>query len=108
MEGKDAFKYSLKRDKKVKTLPTEISVKFSGNGNATIDSYLSFQRLIVLTNGCNIRFGDCKWHELWPYLPALFECTSLMEKAEKTPPTMIINDFIKSKSDATVIRQETE
>ena len=60
MEGKDAFKYSLKRDEKVKTLPTEISVKFSGNGNATIDSYLSFQRLIVLTNGCNIRFGDCK------------------------------------------------
>ena len=56
---KYAFTYSLKRYEKVKTLPTEISVKLSGNDNATINSYLLFQRLIVLTNCCNISFGDC-------------------------------------------------
>ena len=60
MEGKDDFKYGLKRDKNVKTLPTEMSVKRSGNDNATIDSYLLFQSLFILTNGCNISFGDCK------------------------------------------------
>ena len=64
MEGKDVFKYSLKRNKKVKTLPMKASVKLSGKGEATIASELLNQRSVVLANGCNIGFDNCKGHEL--------------------------------------------
>ena len=64
MERKDVFKYSLKRSEKVKTLPMKASVKLSGKGEATIASELLIQRVVVLANGCNISFDDCKGHEL--------------------------------------------
>ena len=65
IEWKDAFKYSLKCNKKVKTLPMKASVKLGGKGEATIASELLNQRLVVLANGCSINFDDCKGCELW-------------------------------------------
>ena len=50
MEGKDVFKYSLKRSEKVETLPTKASVKLSSKNEASFVSDLSFQRLVVLAN----------------------------------------------------------
>ena len=64
MERKDVCKDSLKRRDKVKYVPTEISIKRSSNGEATFVSDLLFQRLLFLTNDCNIRFDDYKGHEL--------------------------------------------
>ena len=64
MERKDVCNDSLKRSKKVKTLPTKTSVKFSSKDEATFVSDLLFQRLVFLANGCNINFDDCKGHEL--------------------------------------------
>ena len=75
MEEQDVFKYSLKHDMTVKTLLTKTSLKLSSKGEATIVSDLWFQRLVVLANGCNISFDDCKRQELWVYLPVLFEST---------------------------------
>ena len=46
MEGKYVFKYSLKRSKKVETLPTKTSVKLSSIGEATFVSDLLFQRSV--------------------------------------------------------------
>ena len=63
MEGKDVFTYSLTQSKKAKTLPTKTSAKLSSKGEA------------LLANGCYISFNDYKGHELWVYLPALFEST---------------------------------
>ena len=78
MEGKDAFNYSLKCSQEVKTLSTKTSVKRIGKDDATIDSYLFFQRLVVSAKGSNISFEDCKGHELHAYPPALLASTSLM------------------------------
>ena len=66
MEGKDVFNYSLKRSKKVKTLPMKTSVRLGCKGDATFLSYLLFQRS-VFGNGCYISFNDCKGHELIEY-----------------------------------------
>ena len=55
MELKVAFKYSLKRSEKVKTLPPKISVKLGNKNEATVDSYLLFPRLVVLPNGSNMK-----------------------------------------------------
>ena len=46
MEGKDVFKYSLKRSEKAKTLPTKTSIKLSSKGEATFVSNLLFQRSV--------------------------------------------------------------
>ena len=54
MEGKDVFKYSLKRSEKVETLPTKGSVKLSSKNEASFVSDLLFQRLVVLGNGLMI------------------------------------------------------
>ena len=43
---------------------TEISIKLSSKVEAIFISDLLFQRLVFLTNGCNIRFHDNKGHEL--------------------------------------------
>ena len=67
MERKDVCK-------KVKTLPMKTSVKPSFKAEATFVSDLSFQRGF-LANGCNISFDNWKGHELWIYLPVLFEST---------------------------------
>ena len=64
MERKDVCNDSLKRSEKVKILPTKTSVKFSSKGEATFVSDLLFQKLVLLANGCNINFDDCKGHEL--------------------------------------------
>ena len=40
------------------------SVKFSSKGKTTFVYDLLFQGLVFLANGCNIRFDDCKRHEL--------------------------------------------
>ena len=81
MVEKDVFRYSLKRSKKVKTLSTKTSVNFTGKDD-TIDSYLLFQRLAVLAKVSNISFEDCKRHEVCVYPPALFESTTLIQKAD--------------------------
>ena len=72
MERKDVCKYSLKRREKVKSVPTEISIKLSSKGEATFVSDLLFQRLLFLTNDCDIRLDDYKGHELWVYPTVLF------------------------------------
>lgn len=72
----------MKRSEKVKTLPRKTSVKLNGKDGATIDSYLLFQKLVVLAKDSNINFEDCKEYELCPYPPALFESTSLMQKTD--------------------------
>ena len=41
-------------------------------------------------------------------MPALFESTSLMQKADKPPLAAVIADFVKNKSNAAVICKETE
>ena len=64
MELKVAFKYSLKRSEKVKTLPPKISVKLGNKNEATVDSYLLFPRLVVLPNGSNISCDNCKRYEM--------------------------------------------
>ena len=81
MEGKYAFEYILKRNELIETSPKRESVKFSGSDINTIDSYLLFQRLVVLGNCSNNRYGDFEEFELWAYLATLFESTSLMPKA---------------------------
>ena len=103
MEGKYVFKYSLKRSVKVKTLATKRSIKLTEKGDATIDSDLMFQRLVVVAKVSNISFEDYKEHELFAYPPDLFESTGLMQKADKLPLATGIADFVKSKSNATVI-----
>ena len=73
MERKGVCNDSLKRSKKVKTLPIKTSVKLSSKGEATFMSDLLFQGLVFLASGCNINFDDCKGDKLWVYPPALFE-----------------------------------
>ena len=53
MEGKDVFKYTLKRSEKSKPLPTKTSIKFRSKGGATfiskpIISKVSFWQMVVL------------------------------------------------------------
>ena len=64
MTGKDDSKYTLKRSEKVKTLPAKASIKLSGKGEAIFFSDLLCQSSVALANGCNIRFDNCKGHEL--------------------------------------------
>ena len=64
VEIKDVCNDSLKRSKKVKTLPTKTSVKLGSKGAATFVSDLLFQGVSFLANGCNINFDNCKGHEL--------------------------------------------
>ena len=45
-ERKDICKYSLKRNKKVKTLPTKTSVKLTSKSEASFVTDLLFQRLV--------------------------------------------------------------
>ena len=75
MAGKDGSKYTLKRSEKVKTLAAIASVKLSGKDGAIFFPDLLFQSSVALANGCNIRFDNCKGHELWVYIPTLFEST---------------------------------
>ena len=98
MDGKDFFKYSLKCSEKAKTLSTKTSVKLTREDDATIDSYLLCQKLVVLAKVSNMGFEDYKEHELCAYPPALFESTSLMQKANKPALAIAIADFVKSKS----------
>ena len=51
MKGKYVFEYNLKRNEQIETLPKKVSVKLSGKDDNTIDSYLLFQRFVVLANG---------------------------------------------------------
>ena len=57
-------------------MSTKIPVKLSSKGEATAVFHLLFQRLVVLTNGCNITFDNGRRHE---YIhrqvnpPALFQ-----------------------------------
>ena len=57
-------------------MSTKIPVKLSSKGEATDVFHLLFQRLVVLTNGCNITFDNGRRHE---YIhrqvnpPALFQ-----------------------------------
>ena len=53
MEGKDVFKYILKRGEKSKTLPTKTSIKLRSKGGATfiskpIIAKVSFWQMVVL------------------------------------------------------------
>ena len=40
------------------------SLSLGSKGEATFVSDLLFQRLVVLENGCDINFDNCKRHEL--------------------------------------------
>ena len=60
-EEKDVFEYSLKRDEKVKSLPTKTSVKFSDKDDAIIDCYLLFLRS---KNSSDISSDGCKRYQL--------------------------------------------
>lgn len=71
MEGKYAFEYILKRNELIETSPKRESVKFSGSDINTIDSYLLFQRLVVLAKVSNISFDNCEGHEVYLYPPAV-------------------------------------
>ena len=66
MEGKYVFKYSSKRNEKVKTLPTKTSVKLSCKGEATFASdllaWLFSQTVVILAS------NDCKDMN-WEYIP---------------------------------------
>lgn len=64
MEGKYAFEYILKRNELIETSPKKESVKFSGSDIDTVDSYLLFQRFVVLANCSNNSYGDCEEFEL--------------------------------------------
>ena len=59
-EAKNVFEYSLKRDEKVKSLPTKTSVKFSDKDDANIDCYLFFLRS---KNSSDISSDGCKRHQ---------------------------------------------
>ena len=63
MESRDVFKYSLKCSEKVITVWTKTSLNFTGKDD-NIDSYLLFQRLVVLAKVSNASFEDCKGYEL--------------------------------------------
>ena len=67
-----------------------------------------FQRLVVLAKGSNVSFEDCKGHELFIDPPALSESTSLIQKVFNPPSATAIADFVKIKSNAAVICEETE
>ena len=72
MEGKDVLKYSLKRSRKVQTLPMKTSVKLISKGEATFVSDLIFQSS-AFGKWLLYSFNDCKGHELRVYPAALFE-----------------------------------
>ena len=55
-------------------------------------SDLLFQRLVVLANGCNISFDDCKGHEMRAYPPRCLN--QQFFKAEESPLTTAINDCV--------------
>ena len=65
MESRDVFKYSLKCSEVI-TVWTKTSLNFTGKDD-NIDSYLSFQRLVVLAKVSNASFEGCKGNELCVY-----------------------------------------
>lgn len=92
IEGKDVFKDSLKRREKVKILSTKTYVKLNRKGDPIIDFYFCFKGLAKVSK---VNFKDCKGHELCANPPALFESTSLMQKADKSTLATTIADFVK-------------
>ena len=84
-------KYSLKPNEKVKTVPTETSV-LSSKDEVIFD--LLFQRLVILANGCNISFDNCKGHEMIACPQR--SLNQQLFKAEKPLLTTAITHFVSN------------
>ena len=94
MEGKDVYKYVLKRRDKDKTMSSKTSMSLQDKEKC-INSHLLFQRLVVLANSSDIGYEDCKGYELCAYQPALFKSSTMLLKADKPQITKTVTEFIK-------------
>ena len=81
MEGKNVFRYTFKRNDRVKNMS---SGTVSSENEVMIDPALLFQRLLVVAKSTPLDIHDVVQYKLCSYPPSIFETSKLLQKANKT------------------------